>query len=71
MLGKLRADGVNPEFLWNPLVTDWRGPSITEMDEGAILEMRLELSELRREVMKLRDENKKLLDYVEELKGGK
>lgn len=63
----LQSEGIIPEYFWNPAVTDWRGPIITDVDEGALLRMRLEAGELRKEVMRLREENKKLLDYIEEL----
>lgn len=46
---KLSAYGVNPEYLWNPLVTDWRMAPKSEVDEMSLHNLRVILESVRKE----------------------
>lgn len=48
-LQKLAAYGVNPEYLWNPLVTDWRMAPKSEVDEMSLHKLKIVLESVRQE----------------------
>lgn len=48
-LQKLAKYGVNPEYLWNPLVSDWRMAAKVEVDETSIHRLRIIIDSVRQE----------------------
>lgn len=68
-LRKLEAKGVNPEFFWNPLVTDWHAPRKTYVDELEFHDLKKKLEvmsedrdRLMRQIVRLEDELSKCLE---------
>lgn len=66
VLFNLIKDGVNPEYLWNPLVEDWKMKPVTDAEEVEMLEMRITIAEQRQELDRLKRE---LRDLEKRLEG--
>lgn len=48
-LEKLKQHGVNPEYLWNPLVEDWRMLIVYEVDEMTMYRLKTQLAAVKKE----------------------
>lgn len=70
-LEKLRPEGINPEYFWDPFTTDWKGNVIIEMDEAEILEMKIDLDHSLRRIEEMKQEIHELYELVERLKRDK